>query len=72
MIATFFLLAAGDEGLVGGLDLGAALDGHQSGHEEGEAQVPIAGPADVAWGVGGAALAGPRIEPGVGHPWFGL
>ena len=66
------LLATGEQRFVGGFDLRAALDGDQGGHEEREAQVPVAGPADVARGVGGAALAGPRVEPGVGHPLFGF
>lgn len=66
------LLAAGEEGFIGGLDLRTALDGDQGGHEKGQAQVPIAGAADVARGVGGAALAGPRVEPGVGDPLFGF
>lgn len=66
------LLAAGEEGFIGGLDLRAALDGDQGGHEEGQAQMAVAGAADVARGVGGAALAGPRIESGVGHPLLGF
>ena len=66
------LFAASQEGLVGGFDLRAALDGDQGRHEEREAQVPVAGPADVPRGVGGTALAGAGIEPGVGDPLFGF
>jgi hypothetical protein len=68
----FLFLAAGQERLVGGFDLRAALDGDQGGHEESAAQVAVAGAADVAWGIGGAALAGPWVEPGVGDPWLGF
>jgi hypothetical protein len=68
----FFLFAAGEEGLVGGLDLRATLDGDQRGHEQRQAQMAVAGAADVARGVGGAALARARIEPGVGDPLFGF
>ena len=66
------LFAAGKEGFVGGFDVRAALDGDQRGPEEREAQVAVAGAADVARGVHGAALAGARVESGVGHPLFGL
>jgi hypothetical protein len=66
------LFAAGEQGFVGGLDLRAALDGDQGGHEERAAQMPVAGAADVPRGIGGSALAGPRIEPGVGDPLFGF
>ena len=68
----FLLFAAGQEGFVGGLDLRAALDGDQGGHEQCAAEVPVAGAADVARGVGGAALSGARIEAGVGDPLFGF
>ena len=37
------LFAAGEEGFVAGPDLGAALDGDQGGHEQGTAQMPVAG-----------------------------
>ncbi len=40
--------------------------------QEGEAEVPVAGAADVAGGVGGAALAGARVKAGVGDPLLGL
>ena len=68
----FLLLAAGEQALIGGLDLRAALEGDQGGHKERQAQVPVAGATDVAWSVGGAALARPRIEPGMSHPLFGF
>ena len=41
------LFAAGEERLIVGTDLGAALDGYQGRHEEGEAQMPVAGAADM-------------------------
>lgn len=66
------LFAAGEEGFVGGADLGAALDGDQSGHEQRQPEVEVAGAADVARGVGGAALARTRVEAGVGDPLFGF
>ena len=66
------LFAAGEEGFVGAADLGAALDGDQSGHEQRQPEVAVACAADVARGVGGAALARTRVEPGVGDPLFGF
>src|SRR4029434_4587561 len=61
----FLLLAAGEQGLIGGLEAGAALDAAQGGYEERQASVPVAGATDLTRGVGGAALARPRIEPGM-------
>ena len=66
------LLAAGEETFVSGLDLRAALDGDQRGHEQGQAQVTIAGAADVPRRVLHSALARTRIEPGVSDPLFGF
>ena len=40
------LFAAGQQGFIGGFDLRAALDGHQGGHEQGQAQMAIAGAAE--------------------------
>ena len=68
----FLPLAAGEEGFVGGAEVGAALDGDEHGHEEGVAEVAVASAADLARGVGGAALARARVEPGVGDPLPGL
>lgn len=68
----FLLFATGEQGFVGGFDLRAALDRDQGRHEEGVAQVPVAGAADVERCVGGAALLGPRVEPGVRDPFVWL
>ena len=65
-------LAAGQQGVIGGFNLRAALDGDQGGHEQRTTQVAVAGATDVARGIGGTALARPRIEPGVGDPLLGL
>jgi hypothetical protein len=66
------LFAAGEQVLVGGFYLRAALDGDQGRHEQGQAQVAIAGAADVTRSILLPALAGPRVEAGVGDPLFGF
>ena len=42
------LLAAGEQGFIGGLDVWTTLDGDQCRHEERETQVPVAGAADMS------------------------
>jgi hypothetical protein len=65
-------LAASEEGLIAGLDLRTALDGDQGRHEQSQAQMAIAGSANVARNVMLAALARPWIESGVSHPLMRL
>lgn len=56
-------LAAGEQGVIGSLDLRAVADSYQRRHEQSQTQVAVAGAADMARGIFLPALAGRGSSP---------
>ena len=64
-----FMFALGEQVMIEGAQVGLVLDGDQRGHEQGVAQVGIAGLADARPFVhGGSRVVLARIESGISPP----